>query len=556
LLGTDPAEYSASVAKVFADLWPGKMAVVFFSGVRTSSLTEIGPVDLTQAGARGQLKDQIEQQRTSLQGWTPTQAAIELANQLLTGASYPPGSQVVLITDGQPSLPGDIQGSQQIQTIEGSDLTAFTTNHVPVNTFGLGDQVPAYAKTFLGQVARATGGSFHQVNDPAQLAKPVLEMYASWLGLTFAPTSGQNGFRIDTYAGQVDFVAFLQNSATFPISLLGPNGQPVPAQNRQDQSVDIHYEFDRLAISTFNPSGTYTIQTSDPGAQIYALEQTRLRAELVTPTPQTPVYAGQPLSVVVSLYDQNPQRHILPAAGDAVVGLTYSLVDNGKMIASGEETLTQERGANTDLFSAQLTPKQTGTLHITVTATYQYIPVLNRPEITLKVTLPPCTLTDLPCMLPRYGTIAGLIALLLVLLLAILWTLLRQAPFGVFNTAEGLTRAVGSRRSLYRRLRYKSIVFADELQTIGCPGARFDLRFKGGKQVLLIARKGSAALSIEPAHAQAGQNARPVSIDQAIPLHNGERIVVDGQPASTFYESRQLAQQREQPWMFNSSSIS
>jgi hypothetical protein len=554
LLGTDPAEYSASVAKVFADLWPGKMAVVFFSGIQTP-LPEIGPVDLTQSGARAQLKDQIERQRTNLQGWTPTQAAIEQASQLLAQAGYPSGSQVVLITDGQPSLPGDVQGSQQIQTIEGQDLTAFTSNHIPLHTFGLGNQVPDYANTFLDKVATTTGGTFHQVTNPAQLARPVLEMYASWLGLTFAHTSGQNAFRIDTYASRVDFVAFLQNSATFPVSLLGPNGQLVPAQNRLDQAVDIHYEFDRLAISTFNPSGIYTIQTSDPSAQTYALEQTRLRAEFVAPTPQTPVYAGQPLTVVVALYDQNPQRHILPAAGDAVVGLTSSLVANGKTIAGGEETLTQERGANTDLFSAQLIPKQTGTLHITITALYQYIPVLNRPEITLKVTQAPCALTDLPCLLPRYGATSGLSALLLVLLLATLWTILRQAPFGVFKTPEGLTRAVGSGRPLSRRLLYKSTVFADELKTM-CPGAQFDLRFKRGKQVLLVARKGSNALSIEAAHAQAGQSARPVTIGQAMPLHNGERIVVSGQPGATFYESRARAQQAEQPWMFNSSSIS
>lgn len=552
LLATDPAEYSASVAKVFADLWPGKMAVVFFSGITTSALPEIGPVDLTQPGARAQLRAQIEQQRTNLQGWTPTQAAIEQANQLLSQAGYPAGSQVVLITDGQPSLPADVHGSQQIQSIEGSGLTDFTTHHIPLNTFGLGDQVPSYANTFLSQVAGTTSGTFHQVSDPAQLAKPVLEMYANWLGLTFVQTSGQNAFRIDTYAGQVDFVAFLQNSSTFPVSLLGPNGQLVPAQHRQDQSVDIHYEFDRLAISTFNPAGTYTIQTSDPSAQTYALEQTRLRAELVSPTPRTPVYAGQPLSVVVALYDQSPQRHILPAAGDAVVGLTFSLTANGKTVVSAEETLTQEKGANSDLFSAQLIPKQTGTLHISITATYQYIPVLNRPEITLNVTPAPCALTDLACLLPRYGAGTGLGALLLVLLLALLWIVLRQAPFGVFKTADGLTRVVGSRRSLSRRLLYKSTVFADELQTIGCPGARFDLRFKRGKQVLLVSRKGSAELGIEPAHAQAGQSARPVSMGQAVPLHSGERIIVGGQPTATFYESRKQAQQTDIPWTFHS----
>jgi hypothetical protein len=554
LLGTDPAEYSASVAKVFADLWPGRMAVIFFSDVRTP-LPQIGPIDLAQQGARQQIKNQIESQRTRLQGWTPTRTAIEQASQLLGQAQYPAGSQVVLITDGQPSLPGDVQGSQQIQMIEQQDTAVFSDHHIPVSTFGLGNQVPASASAFLNQVATATGGTFHEVTDPAQLAKPVLEMYASWLGLTFAHTSGHNAFRIDTYAGQVNFVAFLQNSTVFPVSLLGPNGQPVPAQNRLDQSLDIHYEFDRLAISTFNPAGNYSIQTSDPGAQTYALEQTRLRAELVSPTPQTPVYAGQPLTVAVALYDQNPQQHVLPAAGDAVVGLTYALVVHGKTVERGEETLKQGSGASTDLFSAQFIPKQTGTLQITISATYQYIPVLNQPQITLQVSVAPCALTDLSCDLRQYGATSGTIALLLALLLVALWILLRQSPFGVFKTPDGLIRTVGHGRSLIRRLLSKSTVFADELQTIGCPGARFDLRFKRGKQVLLVACRGSAPLRIGPAQAQDGQDSRPASVGQAVPLHNGERIIVADQPGATFYENSSRANQAEQAWTFNSFNI-
>lgn len=555
LQGTDPEEYSASVAKVFADLWPGNIAVVFFGGIQTP-LPQIGPVSLVQRGARDQVKSLIEDQRTSLQGWTPTRAAIEQARQLLEQAEYPPGSQVVLITDGQPSLPGDVQGNQQIQAIEQNDLAAFSQRHVPVNTFGLGNQVPDVAKTFLARVASRTGGTFREVTDPAQLARPVLEMYASWLGLTFARTSGHNTFRIDTYAGQVNFVAFLQNSSTFPVTLLGPNGQPVPPQNRLDQSLDIHYEFDRLAISTFNPAGNYTIQTSDPTAQTYALEQTRLRAEIITPSPHTPVYAGQPLTVTVALYDQSPQQHVLPAPGDAVVGLTYALLAGGKTVERGEETLTQGSAASADLFSAQLTPKQTGTLRLTITATYQYIPVLNQPGITLKVTPAPCALTDLSCDLRQYGATSGLLLLLLTILLLTLWVLLRPPPFGVFKRPDGVIRPVGSGRTLSRRLLHKSTVFADELQTIGCPGARFDLHFTRRKQVLLLARKGSAPLSIGQAQTHDGQSPRPVRAGQAEPLRNGEQIVVADQPCATFYATRKQAQQVDQSWAFHSFNIS
>lgn len=553
LQATDPDEYSASVAKVFVDLWPGRMAVIFFSGIQ-APLPQIGPVDLTQDGSREQLKRMIENQRIQLQGWTPTRAAIEQAGQLLAQDQYPPGSQVVLITDGQPSLPDDVQGSQQIQTIEQQDVVTFSEHHIPVNTFGLGTQVPEYARTFLARVATLTGGAVHEVSDPAQLAKPVLEMYASWLGLTFAHTSGLNAFRIDTYAGQVNFVAFLHNSATFPINLLGPNGQPVPTQNRLDRSLDIHYEFDRLAISTFNPAGTYTIQTSDPTAQTYALEQTRLRAEIISPTPQTSVYAGQPLTIAVALYDQNPQQHVLPAPGDAVVGLTYSLVA-GTTIARGEEALQQGRGAGADVFSAQITPAHTGALHIAISATYQYIPVLNRPEITFQVTPAPCALADLVCNLQQHGVTFGSLLLLCLVVLATLWIVLQQSPFGVFTTPGGPTRVVGHGRPLNRRLLHKSTIFADELQTIGCPGAHFDLHFKRGRQVLLVARKGSAPLGIRPTQAQAEQSARAVNVGKPVPLHNGEQIVVADQPGATFYESNARAQQMNQSWMLNGLNI-
>lgn len=551
LAATDPSEYSDSIAKVFADLWPGRMAVIFFNGTQ-KPLPQIGPADLTSAGARAQIKSQIEGQRTNIQGWTPTQAAVEQAEQLLAQTGYPTGSQVVLITDGQPQIPTDDSGTQQIQVIEQQDAPVFSAHQIPISTFGLGDAVPAYARTFLSQIASETGGEHHDVTNPAQLAQPVLQMYANWLGLSFVRTAGHNIFPIDTYAGLVNFVAFLQNSNTYPVTLLSPNHQPVPAQELQDRSLDIHYEFDRLIITEFNQAGFYTIQTSDPTAQTYALEQTRLRTEIVSPTSHTPVYAGKPLTVSVALYDQNPRQYILPNAGDAVIGMKYTLTANGKTVESGKGTLKQGTGSSAGLFSAQITPKQTGTLTISIVATYQFIPVLNQPAITLTVTTPPpppCPLTEASCLVQRYGTAFSLGLLLLLLLLAVLWIWSRPSPFGVFKTTEGSSRVLGSNRSLTRRLLHKSTLFAEELRTV-CPGARFNMHFKRG-QAFLVAQRGGAALEIWPATAREGENTRAAAPGVQVRLRNGDRLAVDGQPCSTFYESLAKARQAEQAGSFD-----
>lgn len=542
LVDTDPGEYSASIARVLADLWPGKMVIIFFNGTQTP-LLQIGPVDLTQNGARDQLKSAIEKQRYNVQGWTPTQVAVEQARDVFAQAGYPAGSQVVMITDGQPRTPADADGTQQIKAIEQQDVPVFSAHQVPINTFGLGNEVGAGAQSFLKQLATTTGGEYHDVTDPAQLAQPVLQLYANWLGMSFVRTTGHNTFSIDTYAGLVDFVAFLQNRNAAPVTLLGPNGQPVPGRNLLDRSLDIHYEFDRLAITDFNPAGRYTIQIADPTARTYVLEQTRLQAEIVSPAPRTPVSVGHPLTVSVALYDQNPRQHVLPHPGDAVVGLKYALTVNGKTVDSGEEVLQQGTGADADLFSAQITPRQAGTLQITIVATYQYIPVLNQPQITLQVTptpavVPACTLTNVSCVLQRYGTALGLSLLLFVALLLAFGIWLRPAPFGVFKRTDDTLCVLGSNRSWGRRLLHKSTIYSDELQTIDCPGARFDLHFKSGKQAWLVARKDTASLGIWPALAQ---EMKAVKVGVPFRLHDGDRLVVNGQPCATFYESSAIA---------------
>lgn len=550
---TDKPEYSASIAKVFADLWPGKMAVIFFSGDH-GPLLQTQLYDFSQPGTRDALKQQIEQQRYQVSGDTPTQIAIEQAETVLAQHNYPAGSRVVLITDGQPDIADDTDGTRQIQAIEQKDAPVFAAHNVPISTFGLGNDISnsGQAKAFLQQVASETGGAFADVQNPAQLAKPVLQMYASWQNLTFVPASGNNTFHIDTYAKKVDFIAFTQNSTTYRVTLQNAGGQNIPDQAFQASSQDLHYVFESLVISQFNPSGNYTIHSDDSQVQAYALEQTRLQVEIVAPTPQTVVYTQHDLTIVAALYDGNPQQHIFPHTGDAVaIGITFTVTAHGQTVDRGEETLTQEASPHTDLFSVSIRPSTTGALTITVSATYQFIPVPNHPSITLPVTIappPPCALTNVQCVIQQYGIGLGASLLALVLLLLIGWWYTRPAPFGFLVNPDpnSLPRVLGRNRTLGRSLWHKSLLFSDELRGFDWAGASFALRFKRNRRVYFVSRH--KTLSQEIGNSLRPEN-QPAVPGKEIFLRNGDQIIVNGQTRATFYESRARAEQADQAWL-------
>lgn len=540
LAQTDPQEYSTSVTRILANLWPGRMAVLFFSGT-SKQVPQLGPVDLTQPGARERFQTQIQAQRNALHGDTPTQYAVEQAAHILAQNGYPRGSQVMLITDGQPFLPTDQQGLQQIATIEQHDTPGFCTHGVPITSFGLGSQVSTTAQTFLRQIAAETGGEYHDVTDPTQLATPVVQIYASWQHLHFASTSGHHQFRIDTYAGQVDFITFLSNRAAFPTSLLGPNQQPVPAQELLQQAQDPHYQFEQMVVQQFNPPGIYTIQTADPTAQTYALVQTRLQAEIVSPTSHTAVYAGKPLTISVALYDHNdPQQHLHPAQNDIVtIGLAYRLQQGGKTVASGEKTLTQQPAPNDDIFSTQITPPRTGALRLQISASYQYISLPYPPDVTVQVLSTPlaaCPLIGSVCqgrpsslILLAFGILVFLIILLLVFLL---WQ--RPRPFGVLENSQGQRTPIGHKRSFLNALVHPSTISSETFQGFDFQGARFSLHFQRGQRVLLVTRQNTPSLAIWCAQAADGQRMQPVKTGAPVPLHQQDRILVNGVPCATF----------------------
>ena len=543
LAQTDPQEYSTSVTRVLTDLWPGRMAVLFFSGT-APRLPQLGPVDLTQPGARAQLQAQIEAQRNALNGDTPTQYAVEQAAQLLAQSGYPAGSRLMLITDGQPFLPTDQDGTRQISAIERQDTPGFCSHGTPINTFGLGNQVPGYAQAFLQRVAAQTGGEYHDVTDPSQLAAPVLQMYANWQHLAFASTGGQHQFLVDTYAKQVYFIAFLSNSAAFPVTLLGPDRRPVPAQDLLNQAQDIHYQFDQMAVQHFNTSGTYTIQTGDPGAQTYALEQTRLQVSLVSPTPHTPIYAEKPLTVTVALYDNNdPQQHIHPAANESVtIGLTYTLRSEGKTLVSGEKRLTQQPAPNDDLFSTQIVPPQTGILALAISASYQYVPVPNAPQVTFQVVNAPSglCLAGSACQNGRGSLLIFILIPLALLALVLAFFLLwrRPAPFGMLEDSQGQSRHLGRDRSLANRLLHKSTVSSEELAGFDFQEAHFRLQFRRGRRVQLVAVQNAPSLAVWCMREPPGRQMQPVKVGTPVALHAQDRILVNGVPCATFRQDR------------------
>ena len=543
LAQTDPAEYSTSVTRMLANLWPGHMAVIFFSGT-AQQLPQLGPVDLTQTGTRAELQTQIEAQKNVLNGDTPTQYAIEQATRMLVQNGYPAGSEVMLITDGQPFLPTDQAGQQQITTIEQRDAPAFCNHGVPINTFGLGNQVPAYTQTFLRQVATETLGTYQDVTDPTQLAAPVLQLYANWQHLKFVATGTKHQFFVDTYARQVDFIAFLSNSATFPVTLLGPDQQPVPAQELVSQARDIHYQFDQLAVQRFNTSGTYTIQTADASAQTYVLEETRLQAEILSPTAHTSLYAGQPLTVAVALFDNNdPQQHIHPTSSESVtIGLTYTLQNSGQTIVNGEKKLLQQPAPNDDVFSAQITLPAAGTLTLLISASYQYVPVLDSPQITVQVASAPsasCAGNSAGCpgisARPVILAACFLVLIILALLLFLAWR--RPVPSGFLENTQkqGQGQAPGQNRTLRNRLLHRSTVASGELTGFDFQEAVFRLQFQRGQRLLLVTGQNSPSLAVWCAQKPAGQQMQPVKTGAPVPLHDHDRILVNGFPCATFH---------------------
>jgi len=203
---TDPNGYSTSVTKALTDLWPGTMAVIPFTG-DTTQLPILGPDTLSNLVQRADLKQKV--QDYPIGGDTPLEPAMQEALDLLHQQGSPPGSRVIVITDGNPTGIGNNDGPHQEGAIRKNLIPQYCQQGIPVSAFGLTidptTQDGQDANRLLTDIADGTGTSYTNVTGPEDLARQVIHLYAEWQGLTFTQVTGQGSnfpVSIDPFAQQ------------------------------------------------------------------------------------------------------------------------------------------------------------------------------------------------------------------------------------------------------------------------------------------------------------------------------------------------------------------
>jgi len=503
---TDPNGYSTSVTKALTDLWPGQMAVIRFSG-DTTQLPILGPDTLSDPTQRADLKNKV--QNYPIGGDTPLGPAMHEALDLLHQKGSPPGSRVIVITDGNPTGLGNNDGPHQEQDIRKNLIAQFCNQGIPVSAFGLtidpntaGGQD---ANRLLSDIAKGTGATYSNVKSPEDLAREVITLYAQWLNLSFTLVQGQGGnfpMSIDTFAQQVSIVSFRSNN-NYNIALVGPDGQPV-TQGVQ-RSTDRHYEIDSVNVSGPIIAGTYTVNTgSDPNAQVYALVSSPLQVQLVSPTPKTIAYDNTPVQIQAEFL--KGQDILTPSQGQGQIVASVTLLVNGQPAGPPTNDVILKQQGNTAIFSGQtLIYNQSGQLQIQVQGTYQQ--VKRQTSFTLQLLKPPVPPKpvyhcDLNCQLKQYTPliIVGVIALIILAAIALLalavmrWRRAQPKPYGYVTNG----RPNGDvDLSKFRR----PIISSIDLQTKGHFNiglANFELVFpKDGKVYIRSARSNSSRIAID-----------------------------------------------------------
>lgn len=576
LIATDPAEYSTSATKILADFWPGKMAVIPFTG--TGSLKVLGPVSLSDPQQRNALQAQVESNRNQLGGYTPTVVAMQDALDLLNANHFPKGSEVILITDGAPSVPGDIHGIQEENEIEQNLVPQFCQKGVPINAFGLRiDQTTAdgqRAFELLNNVADntvpagSTAKQLYSITNPSELATPIIRLIAQWRGLKLIEVRKSSAalysLNIDTYANQAYIVTFHSSNVTLP--LIGADNQPVPEAAFTEHLTDAHYDFYNLSGKKFSSGGKYSVDaSSDPAASVYALEDTRLKIVPISPTSGSSVNAGQPVTLSAAFYDGNdPSNHAFLPPNTGTIVATFSLVANGKVVFQGSKTLVQQAKPRDDVYSEQITPPQTGTLTVTYSGTVQDVQIPEQPSVTLTVS---CRVGDIACYWQTYRTpILGIsIPLLLLIVLLIVFLIWRGQPtpkgalatIPVASTRARRTRSwepepesfaaiLGTNRSLSNRILHRSVITSRELQDypgisahIQLSGKNFDLVAKSGKKdeagqpMNTFIRKPKDA-STDIVIVRGGKEVANVPPDKDFPLIDADIIRISGEDIARY----------------------
>ncbi len=521
LFGSDPQQYSTSVTKILADLWPGTMDAVLFNGQGKNLVNE----------TRQQLKDDLESNRFVLHGLTPLAAAIGTGFGFIQSRGFPSGSRVFLITDGDPA-PDPTGQANEILT---RWVPQYCQKGIPINAFGLNinNATDPHANALLKDVTEQTGGSafqtYQNVTNPADLGQAVIGLYNTWGGLPLKPATLQNGnygVHVDNFAKELDFLTFRANGEQ--VTLQGPGSNPISSSSAL-QTNDVHYEFDSVILPSISPSGDYSVRVAGnpKDVAVYTLEKSRLQITIVSPSPQSVTHTLQPLTVTVALYDSSgsSQNHLHPHGGGVAFKFIYTIVAGGKVVAQGTIIPAQQAAPDDDLFSATFTPPQEGTMTISISGSYQLVSLDNQ---TITLSVQSCDQGAVLCFYQQYqGVIipSGILVLLLLLLL-LLYLFWNSQPkvFGALGNIPVAAQRGGGRgrrsrdwieeesgpfvailgqhRALLNKVLHRSKITSRELQDypgiaghIQLPGKNFELvarkvhDAKTGKKAGMIIRK-------------------------------------------------------------------
>lgn len=536
---TDPSGYSTSVTRALADLWPGSMAVIPFSGDHIP-LPVLGPDTLSDLTQRADLRQKIEDY--PIGGDTPLAPAMQQALGLLQQAGNPAGSRVIVITDGNPTGQGNNDGPSQEKLIRSQLIAQYCQRGIPVDAFGLTINIHSSdgqdANSLLSAIAAGTGASYTNVTSPQDLANQVIRLYAQWQELTFTKVAAQGSnypVSIDSFAQQVSIVTF-RSAGNYAISLSGPDGQPV--STGITRASDPHYEIDSLVVSGPIIAGTYNVNVGgDPDAQVYALVKSPLQVQLLAPSSKTVAYANQP--VLIQAQFLNGNEILTPQANQGQIVARVTLLVNGRAAGPATNDIVLTQQTNSPLFSGKsLVYQQPGQLQIELQGTYQHVLRSTTFTLTLlkplpppKPPAPPC---NIKCLQQKYGaTVAGILAILVLLALITVFILgMRRRrqnqpkPYGYMTNGK-----LGGEVELDRFR--KPVISSRELENKGLilGDAKFELVFAKDGKVRIHTLPGNSSIVAIDVPGQV----KPKNVDgQLIEISPGRKISINGKKAASF----------------------
>lgn len=302
---SDPTGLRFTAVSLFASLLdPGdSLSLILFAN--ESEVITNGIVTLDSQNVGGRLLENFKP--PAADGYTNVKAALVNAGTLLDQANLSRGNNVVivLLTDGKPEI------QNPYPQYEKQTLALARSLDVPVMAIAL---TSAAQTPFLDQLAVLTKGSVVAARDASDL----LDAYLQVLGQIKDRTvingekfTGSNSMMIEPalapYINKLTFVS--AKPEHIELTLLGPDGQEVTS----DRSSDGHYSIFILE----NPAGgEYSLHLQGGGeARAWAIFQSRLRVQMISPGTIHPLYRDLP--IIVNLLEETPNGGFIKIIGDA-----------------------------------------------------------------------------------------------------------------------------------------------------------------------------------------------------------------------------------------------